>query len=113
MKNIENFQKFNDANDKTGENTSNCASPCQAAAPANRLSQKKNIFRFCDKNQDGFINLEHVYKVVREGKKISFLPVGFDPSTPIIDTFEFDTEESAKRGYEFILYVLSSDTIEK
>jgi hypothetical protein len=94
------------------ENKVECAAPCQAAKTAQVYKKTRAVFRFISPDQDVAINLEHVYKIVCEGKSVKFLPAGFDSSKPFTDSFEFESEEAAKKAHEQIMIGLIFDVLE-
>lgn len=91
-----------------------CAAPAESAQPQVKFEKKRDIFRFKGPKQDMAINLEHVYKIVREDKKIMFQPVGAipgDPEKPVGDFVEFETVEAATNAQEQILNIWASEVI--
>lgn len=73
-----------------------------AAKPSVKIKKKRDIFRF-NGSEDMSINLEHVNKMVRKEKRITFQ---FDETA---DYVEFEDEECAKKAYDQILSVWSAD----
>lgn len=71
------------------------------AKATTKIKKKRDIFRFAGPT-DMAINLDHVYKMVQEGKRITF-------QSSTADFVDFEDEESAKRAYEQILNVWSAD----
>jgi len=74
----------------------------EAVKPAVVLKKKRDIFRF-NGQEDMSINLEHVHKMTRKEKRVTFQ----FPATA--DFVDFEDEECAKRAYEQILGVWSCD----
>jgi len=90
-----------------------CPAPSEAAAPQVKFEKKRDIFRFKGPAQDMAINLEHVYKIVREEKKITFQPVGAIGDKPTSDFVEFETVEAATNAQEQILNTWASELIQQ
>ena len=76
----------------------------EAEKPQVKFKKKRDIFRFAG-GQDMAINLEHVYKMLRDGKRITF-----QGSTA--DFVDFEDEEAAKRAFDQILSVWSAEVLE-
>ncbi len=68
------------------------------------LKKKRDIFRF-NGQEDMSINLEHVHKIVRSEKRITFQL----PATA--DYVDFESEEVAKVAYDQILTAWASDVV--
>lgn len=90
-----------------------CTAAAEPAQPQVRFEKKRDIFRFKGPKQDMALNLEHVYKIVREEKKIMFQPVGafIDPEKPTGDFVEFDTVEAATNAQDQILNIWAHEAI--
>jgi hypothetical protein len=74
----------------------------EAVNTVGKIKKKRDIFRF-NGSEDMSINLEHVNKMVRKEKRITFQ---FDETA---DYVEFEDEECAKKAYDQILSVWSAD----
>lgn len=70
-----------------------------------KCHKKRDIFRF-NGQEDMSINLEHVYKMVRAGKRITFQTAVANPTA---DYVEFDDDDIATNAYQQILNVWCSD----
>ena len=87
-----------------------CSQACEKETP--KFKKKRDIFRFKGANQDMAINLEHVFKIVQQGKRITFEPINADPEKPFTPYVEFETEEAAQKAQDQILSAWSSDVAE-
>jgi hypothetical protein len=83
---------------------------CETIKPIQQLKKRRDIFRFRSVDQDMAINLEHVFKIVHQDKRIIFEPANADPTKPVAAFIEFETEEAAKQAYEQIINVWASET---
>jgi hypothetical protein len=76
----------------------------EISEPIIKMKKKRDIFRF-NGQEEMSINLEHIYKITRSGKRITF-------QANTADFVEFEDEESSRRAYEQIISVWSSDVLE-
>ena len=86
-----------------------CSAPCEAEKPQAKVRKKRDIFRF-NGQEDMSINLEHVYKIVRAGKRITFQTA---VASPTADFVEFESEDAAKTAFDQILSVWSQEVVEQ
>jgi len=73
----------------------------EAVKPQPSCRRKRDIFRF-NGQEDMSINLEHVHKMSRKEKRITFQ----FPATA--DFVDFEDEEAAKKAYDQIINVWAS-----
>lgn len=76
----------------------------EAVKPQPTYRKKRDIFRF-NGQEDMSINLEHVHKMTRKEKRITFQ----FPATA--DFVDFEDEAAAKNAYEQLLTVWASDVL--
>lgn len=81
-----------------------CATTEQGVVPKVTIKKKRDIFRF-NGQEDMSINLDHVYKITRSAKRITFQGL-------TSDFVEFQDEEGAKKVYDQIISIWSSDVLE-
>ena len=85
-------------------NEMECTTPVETEKKEVKIRKKRDIFRFKGE-QDMAINVEYMYKMVREGKKITF-----QGSTT--DFVEFESEEIAENAFNQIIGIWSTDVLE-
>lgn len=86
------------------ESKTECTALVEAEKKQATIRKKRDIFRFSGA-QDMAINLEHVYKMIRDGHKITF-----QGSTA--DYVDFENEDAAKKAFDQILAVWCADVLE-
>jgi hypothetical protein len=78
------------------------------------MKKKRDIFRF-NGTEDMTIDLGHIYKIVKSGKRITFhtpFAIPNDSEKRFADYVEFENEDVAARAYDQILNVWGSDVLE-
>lgn len=86
------------------ENKLDCPTTQECEKPKAKFKKKRDIFRF-NGQEEMSINLEHVYKIVRSGNKITF-------QATTADFVDFESDEAAKTAYDQIIGVWCSDVFE-
>jgi DNA polymerase sigma len=82
-----------------------CTSTQEACKSKAAMKKKRDIFRF-KAEEDMSINLEHMNKMTRKDKRITF------QFSETADYVEFESEEIAQRAYEQILNIWVADVLE-